>query len=459
MTSPAERVAKLSAGLAMASALLAPFAFGASTLGVWVPLSVFWIALGLLTTATRAWYPAPGSPDGFDPAPKLMIALHALFAIQSVALPQAVLSVISPGSSAAHFLPSGDALLAPLTASPTGTAQAWLFVGALHGLAVAIFSAPRPVQLRRLNALFSGMAAVSGILAIEGLVQSASAHPHRLYGIFEVPGAADHERGIFGPYYNRDHYSNLMAMGGAVAAALLGRAVRAGSFGSVAAFAGSPQFATHLALIGALILIIVASAAAGSRGGLIALAMGLLVGLGPELLARPRLALVSLAVAIVILFGASVPSAFLRMADVDFEASRLMVWRDMLRVVTFFPIFGCGLGAFAVAYWPYQRVVRFEYWPHAHNEYLQWLLETGVAGFVLALYFLRRVWIAAPQLARSLETRPALAGLAAMLTHALVDLVLRVPANAAWAALFLAGAMLAASKLSEDRPDRLKTTF
>jgi len=427
----------------MTSALLAPFAFGASTLGIWVPLSVFWIALGLLTTVTRVWFPA-GSQDGFDPAPRLMVALHALFAIQSVALPAALLRVISPGSFAAHFLPSGEAMLAPLTASPTGTAQAWLFVGALHGLAVAIFSAPRPVQVRRLNTLFAGMAGVSGILAIEGLIQSASAHPHRLYGIFEVPGAADHERGIFGPYYNRDHYSNLMAMGGAVAAALIGRAVRAGVFRSVAAFAGSPQFATHLALLGALSLIVVASAAAGSRGGLIALAVGLFLGIGPELLARPRLALASLALALVILFGASVPSTFLRMADVDFEASRLMVWRDMLRVVSFFPIFGCGLGAFAVAYWPYQRVVRFEYWPHAHNEYLQWLLETGALGFVLALYFLRRAWIAAPVLVRSIETRPALAGLAAMLTHALVDLVLRVPANAAWAALLLTGVTLAA---------------
>ncbi len=448
----AERVAELTAGLAMTSALLAPFAFGASTLGVWVPLSVFWIVLGLLTTATRLWFPAAGSQDGFDPAPKLMVALHALFAIQSVALPAALLRAISPGSFAAHFLPSGDAFLAPLTASPTGTAQAWLFVGALHGLAVAIFSAPRPVQMRRLDTLFAGMAGVAGILAIEGLVQAASSNPHRLYGIIEVPGAADHERGIFGPYYNRDHYSNLMAMGGAVAAALIGRAVRAGAFRSVAAFAGSPQFASNLALLGALSLIIVASAAAGSRGGLIALGVGLLAGLGPELLARPKLALVSLAVALVILFGASVPATFLRMADVDFEASRLMVWRDMLRVVSFFPIFGCGLGAFAVAYWPYQRVVRFEYWPHAHNEYLQWLLETGAVGFVLALFFLRRAWIAAPQLARSIETRPALAGLAAMLTHALVDLVLRVPANAAWAALFLTGVTLAATDTRRRTP-------
>lgn len=442
MTALAERIVQLSAGLAMASVLLAPFAFGTSTLGVWVPLSLLWICLGLVTTAARAWFPSIAQ-DGFEPAPKVMVALHALFAIQSVALPAFVLRALSPGSFAAHFLPAGEAMLAPLTASPTGTAQAWLFVGALHGLAVAIFGAPRPVQMRRLNLLFAGMAGVSGILAIEGLVQSASAHPHRLYGIYEVPGAADHERGIFGPYYNRDHYSNLMAMGGAVAAALLGRAVRAGSFGSLAGFAGSPQFGVNLALLGALCLTTVASAAAGSRGGLAALGVGLLVGLGPELAARPRLALVSLGVGLVILFGASIPTAFLRMADVDFEASRLMVWRDMLRVVSFFPIFGCGLGAFAVAYWPYQRVVRFEYWPHAHNEYLQWILETGAAGLVLALYVLRRAWIAAPEIARSLDTRPALAGLAAMLTHALVDLVLRVPANAAWAALLLVGVTLA----------------
>jgi len=450
------RIVEACAWLAISSALVAPFAFGASTLGVWVPLAVLWVSLGLLTMAASLWFPGPGSEHAFNPAPNVMVALHALLALQSVALPASVLRVVSPGSFAAHFLPTGEAFLAPLTASPTGTAQAWLFVGGLHGLCVAIFSAPQATQMRRLNALFFGMAAVSGILALEGLVQAASAHPYRLYGIYEVPGAADHERGIFGPYYNRDHYSNLMAMGGAVTAALLGRAVRGGDFRNVAAFAASPRFAKNLALLAALALIMVAGAAAGSRGGLIALAMGLLVGLGTELLARPRLALASLAIAAVVLFGASVPSAFVRMADVDFEASRLLVWRDMIRVVSFFPIFGCGIGAFAVAYWPYQRVVRFEYWPHAHNEYLQWLLEAGAVGLVLALYVLRRVWIAAPRLARSLEARPALAGLTAVLTHALVDLVLRVPANAAWAALLLAGATVAITEPSS-QPPRPKT--
>ena len=445
MTAESQRVQQACAWLAIVSVLGAPFLFGASTLRIWVPLAFFWAALGLVSLAAQLWFPAPGASISFDPAPPLLVALHALLALQSTQLPSGFLRLVSPGSFAAHFLPGGGSTLAPLTASPTGTVQAWLFISGLHGLAVAIFSAPAQEQLRRLRTLFGGIGAVSAILALEGLVQAGSAHPFRLYGIFEVPGAADHERGIFGPYYNRDHYSNLMAIGGAVVSGMLGQAARGSAFRGFSAFVSAAGFARNIALVGALLLITVASAAAGSRGGLIALAVGLLVGLGPALLARPRLLLGSLAVFLAVLFGAGIPAAFMRLADVDFETSRLLVWRDMVRVVTFFPIFGCGVGAFAVAYWPYQRVVRYEYWPHAHNEYLQWLLEAGAIGVLMALYLLRKAWIAAPRLVRSVEARPALAGLAAALTHSLVDCVLRIPANAAWAAILFVGAIVAAS--------------
>ncbi len=258
-----------------------------------------------------------------------------------------------------------------------------------------------------------------------------------MYGLIRVQNAGDLEAGIFGPYYNRDHYSNLIAIAASVAAGLLSNAARVGAFRGLSSFASSADFGRNVGLLVALLLMLVASAASGSRGGLIALGVGLLVGLGPALLARPRLALGSLGLVVVALFGTGFPAAFARLADIDFEASRLLIWRDAIRLVEFFPIFGCGIGAFAPAYWPYQRVVRFEYWPHAHNEYIQWTLEAGLLGVVLAFYVLRLAWIAAPRVFRDIGTRPALAGLAAALTHALVDSGFRVPANAAWVGLLL----------------------
>lgn len=448
------RILEALARIGLMTAIVSPLAFGAVDLEVWVPLSLLWILLGVGTIAIRrATRTLPTGNGGFDPLPRPVFLLHALFAIQSTPLPGSILSVLSPGSFAAHLVPSLDpSAWAPLTASPTGTFQAWLFVSGLHGLVVCVLHGDRALQVRRLNQLLLGVAALGGLLALQGLVQAASAHPYRLYGLYEVPGAGAHEAGIFGPYYNRDHYSNLIALAGSVAAGMLGLAIRDADSRSLSRLAASPAFPRILGLSVVLALTVVACAAAGSRGGLIALGIGLLIGLGPLLLDRPRLALFLLIGLFTILFATGVPAAFMRLADVDFEASRLLVWNDAIRVLTFFPLAGGGLGAFAVAYWPYQRVVRFEYWPHAHNEYLQWLIETGLVGVLLAGYVLRLTWLNAPRLVREPITRPALAGVGAMLVHALVDCVLRIPANAAWATLLAAGLVLIAS--SREARDR-----
>jgi O-antigen ligase len=323
----------------------------------------------------------------------------------------------------------------PLTASPVGTSQAWLFFSGLHGLALAFLGPSSVTRSRRATLLFAGMAFVGVFMAVEGLVQAASAHPYWLYGIFPVPGAGSHEHGIFGAYYNRDHYSNLIAISASVSAGLLAKRLGKSPARLSFSLVTTPEFAPILALSAGLLLMFTASAASGSRGGLAAILIGVTVGLASTFLARPRLALGCALLLTIVLFATGVPAAITRMADVDFEVSRLMVWRDSLRLLEFFPIFGCGLGAFAPAYWPYQRVVRFEYWPHAHNEYLQWILETGVVGALLALYWARALWRSAPRLARNQEARPALAGLVAALVHAAVECSLRIPANAAWVAL------------------------
>jgi len=427
--------------------LLAPFAFGAVSANAWVSLSWLWIALGVWSVA-RSPGAAPVTLSRMTPA---LISIHVLLGLQLVPLPPSVLRFLSPGSFAAHFIPpkAADAW-APLTASPTGTAQAWLFFAGIHGLGLALFSPPAPARARLKNVLLAGMAGVGALLAVEGLVQAASPQPHWLYGVFPVPGIGSHERGVFGPYYNRDHYSNLIAIAASVAAGLLARRIPRDGSPALRRMINSPEFPGSLALAASLVLMFAASAASGSRGGLLAIGAGVLVGLASPFLARPRLALGSALLLALVFFGTGVPSAIERMTDIDFEVSRLMVWRDTLRLVWFFPVFGCGLGAFAPAYWPYQRVVRFEYWPHAHNEYLQWILETGLVGSILALYAIRAAWRATPLLVRNEEIRPALAGLTAAMVHAIVECSLRIPANAAWASVLLAFVVAGTAATRED---------
>lgn len=424
---------------ALLSLLLAPLAFGAVGPTAWPSLAWAWILLGGWSLAKGRLAPASPGPGTLSRLTPAFLAVHGLLALQLVPLPPSVLRFLSPGSYAASYIPPmTSAAWAPLTASPTGTAQAWLFFAGLHGLTIVLMGGAGATRSGRMTRLFAGMAAVGALLAVEGLVQAASAHPYWLYGVFPVPGIGSHEPGVFGPYYNRDHYSNLIAIAASVAAGLLARRIPRDGARTVSSMVTSPGFPGSLALVVSLVLMFAASAASGSRGGLASIGAGVLVGLSSPFLARPRLAFGFVILLALVLFGTGVPSAVERMSDVDFEASRLMVWRDTFRLVEFYPIFGCGIGAFAPAYWPYQRVVRFEYWPHAHNEYLQWVLEAGLVGLVLALYWIRQAWRAAPLVVRSQEVRPAVAGLTAAMVHALVECSLRIPANAAWAAVLLA---------------------
>jgi O-antigen ligase len=434
--------------MALLTVLVAPFASGAVDSTAWAPLSWLWVLLGAWSLARNRAATRAEDRGALGTLTPVFLAVHALIAIQLIPLPPALLRVLSPGSYAARYIPPPRIeTWTPLTASPTGTGQAWLFFAGLHGLALTLFAASPSNRSRRMTWLFGGMAAAGALLAIEGLIQSASAHPYWLYGRFPVPGAGPHEAGIFGPYYNRDHYSNLIAIAASVAAGLLARRIPSSGARLAASMVNSPDFPGTLALVAGLVLMFAASAASGSRGGLAAIFVGVLVGLSSSFRARPRLALGFALLLLLILFGTGVPLAVARMADVDFETSRLLVWRDAIRLLEFFPIFGCGIGAFAPAYWPYQRVVRFEYWPHAHNEYLQWVLEGGAIGIAMALYWVRIAWRVTPQVLRNREIRPALAGLVAAMVHAGVECSLRIPANATWAALtlvsVLAGTVLA----------------
>ena len=80
--------------------------------------------------------------------------------------------------------------------------------------------------------------------------------------------------------------------------------------------------------------------------------------------------------------------------------ARLLIWRISLNMVKDHPITGIGLGNFAVKYMNYQAAffktpTNIDKWVyvagnvnHAHNEFLQILVETGIIGLLLFLGFL-----------------------------------------------------------------------
>ncbi|MBF6569637.1 MAG: O-antigen ligase family protein [Candidatus Binataceae bacterium] len=116
---------------------------------------------------------------------------------------------------------------------------------------------------------------------------------------------------------------------------------------------------------------------------------------------------------------------------------RPIVWRDSLDMVRDYPLFGVGLGGWPEIFPHYQTGPWNEYYfREAHNDYLQYITETGLLG-VVAL-----IWFFGLAARKCLSSRHSILptdwpvvfalalALAAMAFHELVDFCLHIPANA-----------------------------
>jgi len=131
------------------------------------------------------------------------------------------------------------------------------------------------------------------------------------------------------------------------------------------------------------------------------------------------------------------------------EDSRWSIFAGSLKAIgDFFP-FGSGIGTFPQVYRRFQPGdIGGIFINHAHNDYLEWLVETGLFGGILALVFLgfyawgwRRVWTREHW--NTLRFMQVGAGIALLLLllHGLTDYNLHIPANAIYFA-FLAAVFL-----------------
>lgn len=123
---------------------------------------------------------------------------------------------------------------------------------------------------------------------------------------------------------------------------------------------------------------------------------------------------------------------------------------------------GTGLGSYSDVYSLYEdpETVSLIYIAHAHNDYLEWLVETGLAGAALLaaflLWWLARaagLWARAGDDALSLR-RAASAACLVPLLHSLVDYPLRTPALLTLAAMCLALMVVPQRRAGDGAPPR-----
>jgi O-antigen ligase len=141
---------------------------------------------------------------------------------------------------------------------------------------------------------------------------------------------------------------------------------------------------------------------------------------------------------------------------------RASMRRDTWRIFVDHPWMGTGLGTLQIVFPPYETLYDGRIVNHAHNDYLEALAETGIAGgLCCALYLGLLLFHSWQQLSVGNASFAAvlnLSGLVAcagFLVHSLVDFNLRLPANAQ---LFFLMATLATSIIAPSSPGATETS-
>jgi len=279
-------------------------------------------------------------------------------------------------------------------------ADGWLWMGAALAAVMVAASA------RRSSALHWPWVATVAAVGLLGAIH-VYLGLHAVFGWLE-PSAAPAR--FWAPFVNPNHFGSLMLLAFPVALGSAfgrGSVVRRGASGALAL---------------AMLAVVVAS---GS--GLPLLLLGVqAVAIGTMVL-RPIGLLGIVAVPFAVPMAMRWASAHGARVDDPFE-SRVVFWRTAMDVWLEHPFLGVGAGTFGSAVSPYRTDVRYAVWSHAHNDGVEWLVETGALGAValIGAFLVLAPW----RTGSSRFLRRLAVGLGGMGAFALYDFPMQIPALA-----------------------------
>ncbi|WP_371194960.1 O-antigen ligase family protein [Glaciecola sp. SC05] len=132
------------------------------------------------------------------------------------------------------------------------------------------------------------------------------------------------------------------------------------------------------------------------------------------------------------------------------DETRDEVVQDAFPIIADFPLFGSGGGSFYSIFPSYQKLEVFDFYDHAHNDFLQFTIEFGVSGvfilFIILLFTLykalRAMYMRKNSIFKGASFAVAMAVLG-MSMHMTVDFPLQGFANASYFVVFIGLAMVA----------------
>jgi len=301
---------------------------------------------------------------------------------------------------------------------------------------------------KRIERIIFLLLALGCFEAMYGLIQAYSGSPQVLW----FKGITD-RKAATGTYINRNHFAGFMEMGLLLAVAFSAglserekpSTVRKSSFRrSLSRFlSGEQTFNKRTLILFAGVVMGIGLIFSASRGGMIAAAGGMLCMGVLFMFKRTHrrkgllILILFLATAAYSLYiGVEYPISRFETFDLSFEA-RMNYVKNTLRMFDDYRLTGVGVGNFQYAYPKYQSpemqkmLVDF-----AHNDWVQFLAEGGIIGFLLLLvaigyYVLETLWLwrkRTDPFAVSLGAG-ALGAVVAIAIHSVSDFNLHIPSN------------------------------
>ncbi len=334
----------------------------------------------------------------------MMIAVIALGLLQQVPLPSAIVGQLSPEAvRLRHDLPSvatseelrsGKAAeVIPETQTISLAAEktrrmVWLLLLAtiVFWLAFELLNTSRSQLMVCVAIVIQGT-----MLAAWGLVQSYTRSDSLLGGTLAPPNSF-----YFSTWANHATAAGYLTMclGGAIALGLRQYYRTASSWHRGETFraklrqASSPQM---IALAVSVVILLWALIVAKSRGAMVAVviaSLALLVSMSWTRLKRHRMSSILIAASLLLLpvwLSLSLFGVRRYQTLVDggvMNDGRLAHWQDTLSTIPLYYRLGSGLGTYGFAYLAQQRSLNRLWFNHAHNEYLESLIELGIPGLL-----------------------------------------------------------------------------
>jgi O-antigen ligase len=240
----------------------------------------------------------------------------------------------------------------------------------------------------------------------------------------------------YGPYVNHNHYAGLMELLVPIPLVL-----------SLSRFGEDKN---RIAAGIAAAVMVCTIFLSGSRGGMLAVTVELLI-FATLLFRRKKRVQVAigaaafLVVVVGLVFWLGGKELTTRVSSISTEARseisggvRLSIDRDAVRMFQKKPVMGWGLGTFPVVYPRFRTFYTNFFVNETHNDYLQMLVEMGLLGFAVVVWFvivlyrraLRKIgdWTSDVS---SAVTLACTLGATGILVHSFFDFNLQIPANAA----------------------------